>query len=433
MLSFLARVVFSKFKQKLRKLAPGKPQIILVVLALIFSLVILEIVLRVFGTKEDPVFACRESDPELHHRLKPNSSCRSQTSEWNVFYWVNSLGLRDKEILPKADGEFRILVLGDSFTEGVGVESDQRFTKIMEDKLIAATGKKIKVINAGVSTYSPILELTFLKKYLGDIQPDLVMVALDMTDFRDEIGYYNFLNEKNKAADLQFLNEKNKAADLQFLSAKEYLAEATQINSSQKNIQTFKKESGWQQNKKLPFAVLAKMFFRKSNLYVALTNIMKGVLNKPYLVYGSPPFIAGDVETDIFAIVRNDLDEQVYQALWILPKKSFGEFSRFAKENNLKLAFFTYPHGMQIDGRQWGKGRLTRGFLRGEVYATRPLADLVLLGNSLSVPSVSLLSDFRRESSKKLYFDWDGHLTILGHEVAGRGLAKFILDSGLLN
>lgn len=405
-------------KNNLKKFFPNKLQLALFILAIVFSLAILEFALRKIGVGQDPVLACRQSDPDLHHSLRPNSKCRSKTSEWDVSYEINSLGLRDREILPKAEGEYRILVLGDSYTEGVGVEADQRFTKAMED-LLRANGKNVKVINAGVSTYSPILELTFLKKHIGDIKPDLVLVALDMTDFRDEIGYYNFLNEKSKVT-----NPETPAS-------KEYIAEATQINSRQKNIQIFKKETSWEQNKSLPFAVSVKMFLRQSELYVALTNIVKDILNKPYIAYGSPPLIEGDVETDIFAIERENIGEPVYQALWVLPKKSFGDFSRFAKDNNFKLMFFTYPHGTQVDGKQWGKGRLTRAFVRGQVYSTRPLDDLVTFGKEINVPVVSLLGGFRNESSKKLYYDWDGHFTPLGHEVAGKGLAKFVLENNL--
>lgn len=413
--------MFLKFKQKLKKLTPGRPKVILIVLAVIFALVILEFGLRMVRTEMDPVFACRESDQELHHRLKPNSKCRSKTSEWDVSYEINSLGLRDREVLPKADGEFRILVLGDSYTEGAGVSAGERFTTVIERELVQKTGKKINVINGGVSTYSPVLEFEFLKKNFEKINPDLVVAALDMTDFKDEIGYYNFLNERN-------IN-----VNPQVQADPDYLSVAAQINSSQASIQIFKKETKWQENKKLPFGLAAKMFLRQSKLYVAITNLIKDKLNEPYLMQGSPPFIEGDVETDIFAMVRENLPESVYGTLWRLPKKSFGQFLEFSKEKNFKLAFFTYPHAMQVDGYQWGKGRLTRGFTRGQVYATRPLDDLVKLGNELGVPSVSLLSDFRSESSKKLYYDWDGHFTPIGHEAAGRGLAKFILENNLVN
>lgn len=408
-------------KNTFKKFLPNKLQLALLILAVVFSFVILEFAVRKIAVEHDTVLACRQSDPQLHHSLKPNSKCHSKTSEWDVYYEVNSLGIRDKEISPKADDEFRILVLGDSFTEGVGVNAQDRFTSVFEKELLGKTSKKINVINAGTSTYSPVLELEFLKKNLEEIKPDLVMVGLDMTDFRDEIGYYNFLNERNAN-----VNPQAQADSV-------YLSVAAQINSSQVGIQAFKKETRWQENKKVPFGVAAKMFLRQSRFYVAITNLIKDKLNSPYLMQGSPPFIEGDVETDTFAIARGNLPDSVYGALWRLPRKSLGDFLEFSNEKNFKLAFFIYPHAMQVDGYLWGKGRLTRGFIRGQAYEIRPLDDLVAFGKEINVPAVSLLGDFRSESSKKLYFEWDGHFTPLGHDVAGKGLAKFILDSGLLN
>ena len=41
---------------------------------------------------------CRQEDKIIHHKLKPNSICKYVTSEWNIDYIVNSLGLRNKEI-----------------------------------------------------------------------------------------------------------------------------------------------------------------------------------------------------------------------------------------------------------------------------------------------------------------------------------------------
>src|SRR6266540_1386201 len=57
------------------------------------------------------------SDPVLHHRARPDLS----TTVSGTPFSTNSLGLRDREYAsPKPSGTFRILMLGDSFTEGGG-------------------------------------------------------------------------------------------------------------------------------------------------------------------------------------------------------------------------------------------------------------------------------------------------------------------------
>ena len=54
----------------------------------------------------------------------------------------------DAEVAPKAPGEFRVAVLGDSFTWGFGVPYGERFTEIVE-----ARDRKINVLNFGVEAF----------------------------------------------------------------------------------------------------------------------------------------------------------------------------------------------------------------------------------------------------------------------------------------
>ena len=65
----------------------------------------------------------------------------------------------------------RVLVLGDSFTWGFGVEQEQIFTEVIEN-----SRKDVEVINAGVSGYSPDQELIWLREQGMHFQPDLVLL-----------------------------------------------------------------------------------------------------------------------------------------------------------------------------------------------------------------------------------------------------------------
>src|SRR5205807_8785031 len=58
------------------------------------------------------------TDPVRHHRLIENFDGMIKGTRFTT----NSLGLRDREYpIPKPPGVFRILMLGDSFTEGGGL------------------------------------------------------------------------------------------------------------------------------------------------------------------------------------------------------------------------------------------------------------------------------------------------------------------------
>ena len=95
----------------------------------------LEIGTRIFdlSTLQDDPATYRSSSAVYDHVLIPNSSGRYVTHEWNVHYNINSLGLREKEYsIEKPEGVTRILVLGDSFAEGFGVEQNESFHELGE-------------------------------------------------------------------------------------------------------------------------------------------------------------------------------------------------------------------------------------------------------------------------------------------------------------
>ena len=77
--------------------------------------------------------------------------------------------------------ETTILILGDSLTEGTGVEKTKAYPYLVEEKLKAQGFLAIKVINGGVSGSTTASALSRLKWYLRD-RPDIVLLALGAND-----------------------------------------------------------------------------------------------------------------------------------------------------------------------------------------------------------------------------------------------------------
>jgi hypothetical protein len=94
---------------------------------------------------------------------------------------INSDGLRDREhTKAKPSDTVRIAVLGDSFSEAMHVPMEQTFWSQLERKLQecnAFPGKKVEVINFGVSGYGTAQELMTLRQKVWDYSPDIVMLA----------------------------------------------------------------------------------------------------------------------------------------------------------------------------------------------------------------------------------------------------------------
>lgn len=98
---------------------------------------------------------------------------------WGKELRTNELGFRDDKsaIPPKQDGEFRIVVLGDSFTVSAGVEYRDIYTSVLETRL-REQRPKTRVINLAVSGYNAVQYALVLDEVGLSLAPDLVVVGL---------------------------------------------------------------------------------------------------------------------------------------------------------------------------------------------------------------------------------------------------------------
>lgn len=121
-----------------------------------------------------------QSDPDLFWSLRPGAAVnwKGQVAR------VNSRGLRGPELAPKADGEFRILSLGESTTFGVGVADDATYSARLQALLERAhPERRVSVLNAGVSAWSSFQSLKFLELRGLDLEPDMVLVYHEVNDY----------------------------------------------------------------------------------------------------------------------------------------------------------------------------------------------------------------------------------------------------------
>jgi hypothetical protein len=96
-----------------------------------------------------------------------------------------------------ADDDFVILFLGDSFTFGWNLPYEQsypyRFEAIAAE---AGCDARVRVVNFGWTSSSPLLSLRLLRQVGYAYRPDLVVYSLDMTDFHDDLRYERALREQ---------------------------------------------------------------------------------------------------------------------------------------------------------------------------------------------------------------------------------------------
>jgi hypothetical protein len=134
---------------------------------------------------------CRISDPVRHHSYKPNCSFSNHWGKQWYDFSTNSLGFRDEKIrpVPLADAKPRILLLGDSFTEGQLAWADSYAA------MLTARLPQYDFLNGGVGSYSPSNYFNIAKKVLADgYEVDEVVVFIDTADTADEASFYRDVN-----------------------------------------------------------------------------------------------------------------------------------------------------------------------------------------------------------------------------------------------
>jgi len=140
----------------------------------------------------------KEADKDLVFRHTPGI----KGTYFGVEVETNDLGMRDRPIELKKEGEIRVLTLGDSVTFGVGVKEPETFPRRLEANLNGNSNGVVRIINAGVGGYNTQQEWGFLSLKGEDIAPDIVVLLYVYNDFEVNKGPYdprNWMSIENKS------------------------------------------------------------------------------------------------------------------------------------------------------------------------------------------------------------------------------------------
>lgn len=162
------------------------------VVSLVVWFVVFDVVLAQFYVSFSPF---RIPHHFYHHGISASSRMNDPWGNLNAEVFTNDWGMKDEKIRKvdqKFDG-YRILLLGDSFTEGQGYRFEQTFPGIFQ-QLARRASLPLEILDGGVASHSPKLYYLHLK-YLLDVaklKVDELWVFPDISDAQDEAIYLEY-------------------------------------------------------------------------------------------------------------------------------------------------------------------------------------------------------------------------------------------------
>lgn len=175
--------------------------IILFTASIFIALLLCEIIVRAFNLAPEVVYIEKwrvrlSPNPKIGYEPIPNLDSQDVDVRYYSYRGMsNDMGFRDyNHPLEKPSGQKRVLVIGDSITQGLWINDDSKiFTAVMENRL-QGLGHSVDVMNFGVSGYNTRQEVETLKDKGLQFKPDLVILAYCLNDkFQDDGGIYGSL------------------------------------------------------------------------------------------------------------------------------------------------------------------------------------------------------------------------------------------------
>lgn len=169
-------------------MSPVLPRLFLAAAATLTGLVGLELLLRLVGY--DPLGSwmrekgsgrvVRLSGEDLRYELVPLAENRA----WDANVKINSHGFRDKEYPLQKGERYRIVVIGDSITFGIGLDLEETYPELLEESL-SRFARPVDVLNLGVGGYDAVQDVAQLEHSGLRFAPDLVILGFCTNDIGD--------------------------------------------------------------------------------------------------------------------------------------------------------------------------------------------------------------------------------------------------------
>jgi lysophospholipase L1-like esterase len=151
-----------------------------------------EFLLRQFDPQEVNGWGEREAlqpDDRFGWKMKPSQTNHLRWEHYDYHLASNSLGFVGAEYsIAKSASTLRILVTGDAFSSAEGVNTDQSWVRLLEQKLAAKLPhRKVEVLNFAITGYGPNQYLAAIEEFAPRYKPDLIITEFFVNDFEEAL------------------------------------------------------------------------------------------------------------------------------------------------------------------------------------------------------------------------------------------------------
>jgi len=386
-------------------------------------------------------------------RNAPSTDVSIVRSEFSFRVVTNSLGFREPRLpAPKPPGTVRVVVVGDSFTQGFGVAESESYPRLLEKLLHSDDpARHYEVVNLGVPGTNPRDYEGNLREVGLDYDPDIVLVAVGANDVHDvriqprsgtQFGWERLPQARRDArhASPSWTRLPHILWPALYPFAREALislAGKTNPYSSGPQSPPASTPSAnprpivrWQD----VVLALADAYDRRAQVAQRLAAIdATRVERMRPLLIGELPLDSQQGEEaywSVIALIEPDLMSDavllppVYDDAWRRVADRLRRIGRCARHVGADTVITFVPDEHQVTSR--GRAILEE---RGFRWNARTLADTTFVDRLQALAAgdglgfIDLLGPFRDRSEEPLYFPRDGHWTPAGHELAARTLA----------
>ncbi len=333
-----------------------------------------ELLLRWFWPQRSAVtVGMFQTDPDAGYRLRSGYRNYVRVPEYRVEILTDDEGYRiPVGAAPPVPDAGRILVVGDSFTFGVGVDADDAFPHALQARLATAIPDAWAVRNGGIGGYGPLRTERLLRARQAAWDPDVLIHAIYVGNDLEDARPGSFLVEPR-------------------------IEKGRMVSRDARHVR-------------------ARLWLRThSHLYSFARARFYGL-------YRRTPVAARSQYLDPMGLA--EWTPAVREVSWPAASESIRKIAAWARERGTRYLVLLVPMRYQVEDAAWDRYRSAWGLPAGAFDRDHAQREVNALLERLEVPVVDLLEPMRAAAAAgdRLYYRHDRHWTTAGHALAAKRL-----------